>query len=99
MILRERETPKGLLVSVCDSEILGETFEDGEVSLTVTEEFYAGEEADEERVVDGLARATVANLVGERCVALAIDHGFVEESNVLEVGGTVHAQLLWLNRF
>jgi len=29
-------------------------------------------------------------------VALAIEHGFVEEANVLEVGSTVHAQMLRL---
>ncbi len=94
MILAERETPKGLLVSVCDAGILGETFENGEVSITVTEEFYGGEEADESTVVNALARATVANLVGERAVSLAIERGLVEEANVLDIDGTPHAQFL-----
>ena len=35
MILNERDTDEGLLVSVCDPDIVGETFEDGPVSLTV----------------------------------------------------------------
>lgn len=94
MILTERETPKGLLVSVCDRDVLGETFENGELSLTVTEEFYGGEEADEERVATTLARASVGNLVGERSVSLAVERGHVEEANVLEIDGTVHAQFL-----
>lgn len=95
MIVNERETPEGLLVAVCDADILGETFEDGELSLTVTEEFYGGDEADERAVVESLARATVANIVGDRAVALAIENGFVDEANVLDVGATRHAQLLW----
>ena len=37
MILSERRTQQGLLVTVCDRDVLGETFEDGEVSLTVTD--------------------------------------------------------------
>lgn len=94
MILNERDTPQGLLVSVCDRDVLGKSFEDGEVSLTVTKEFYDGERCDEERVVATLERAAVANLVGERTVSLAIEAGFVEETNVLEVGSTVHAQVL-----
>ena len=94
MILRERETPKGLLVSVCDRDVLGETFENGEVSITVTEEFYGGEEAGEERVATTLARASVGNLVGERSVSLAIDRGYVEEGNVLDIDGVPHAQFL-----
>ncbi len=96
MIVNERETPEGLLVAVCDADILGETFEDGELSLTVTEEFYGGDEADERAVVESLARATVANIVGDRAVALAIENGFVDEANVLDVGATRHAQLLWM---
>lgn len=96
MLLRERETREGLLVSVCDEDCLGETYERGEASLTVTEEFYDGDPADEETVVDALTRAAVANLVGERCVAVAVDAGLVDEERVLDLGGTRHAQLLWL---
>jgi len=94
MILNERETDEGLLVSVCDPDVLGETFENGRVSLTVEEEFYGGEEVDEQAVVDSLARCAVANIVGTRSVELAIEHGFVEEGNVLDIEGTRHAQFL-----
>lgn len=96
MLVRERDTPEGLLVAVCDEECLGETYGDGEVSLTVTEEFYGGEERDREEVVDSLTRASVANLVGERCVTVAIEAGLVDEERVLDLGDTLHAQLLWL---
>ena len=94
MILNERDTDEGLLVAVCDDDVLGETFDDGEVSLTVTEEFYGGDEADEAAVVDSLARASVANIVGDQSVALAVEEGFVDEANVLEVDTTRHAQFL-----
>jgi hypothetical protein len=96
MLVRERDTPKGLLVAVCDEECLGETYGDGDVSLTVTEEFYGGEERDRDEVVDSLTRASVANLVGERCVTVAIEAGLVDEDRVLDLDGTLHAQLLWL---
>ncbi|PSP89576.1 DUF424 domain-containing protein [Halobacteriales archaeon QS_4_69_34] len=96
MIVNERETPEGLLVSVCDREVLGETFENGEVSLTVDAEFYDGEAASEAEVVASLSRARVANIVGTDAVGLAIEHGLIEEANVLDLDGTLHAQLLRL---
>lgn len=99
MLLRERETPKGLLVSVCDEDCLGETYEDGDISLEVTEDFYAGEEAtdaDPEAVIDALRGATVGNLVGAESVGVAVDAGLIDEDRVLDVDGTEHAQLLWL---
>jgi uncharacterized protein len=94
MIVNERETEEGLLVAVCDADALGETFESDELSLTVTEEFYGGERVEERAVVDSLARATIANIVGTRAVELAIEEGFIDEANVLDVGETRHAQLL-----
>jgi hypothetical protein len=96
LLLNERQTQKGLLVSVCDADVLGETFENDDVSLTVDTDFYDGEEVDDETAVESLARCSVANLVGTRAVDLAVEQGFVDEENVLEFDGTRHAQLLWL---
>jgi hypothetical protein len=96
MLLAERDTPEGLLVSVCDEDVLGETFENGAVSLTVDPEFYDGDAADADAVTDALARCSVANLVGTESVQVAVDAGFVAEGNVLDVDGTRHAQYLRL---
>ncbi|MFD1586159.1 DUF424 domain-containing protein [Halorientalis brevis] len=94
MILNERDTDEGLLVSVCDPDVLGETFEDGPISLTVDEEFYDGDPVDEDAVVNSLAKCAVANLVGTEAVGVAIEHGFVDEANVLDIEDTRHAQML-----
>ena len=99
MLLRERETPEGLLVSVCDEACLGETYENGDITLEVEAEFYGGDEAVDagpDAVVDALQRASVANIVGADSVAVAVDAGLVDEKTVLEVETTKHAQLMWL---
>ena len=98
-LLTRRETPEGTLVAVCDADVLGESFENGPVSLEVTEAFYGGDDAepaDADAVVEGLYDADTANLVGEHCVGVAVDAGIIDEERVLDVGGTLHAQLLWL---
>jgi len=96
LLLSERDTQEGTLVAVCDTDILGERFEGEDVSLTVSEEFYDGEPADPDTVTASLARCSTANLVGETAVGLAIEEGFVDEENVMDLDGTRHAQLLWL---
>jgi hypothetical protein len=99
MLLRERETPEGLLVSVCDPDCVGETYAHDRGELEVREEFYAGEAAEEaepERVVASLRRAATANLVGEEAVGVAVEAGLVDEDRVLELDGTRHAQLVRL---
>ena len=99
MLLRERETKDGTLVSVCDADCLGETYDNGRATITVSEEFYGGEdavEADAEAVIAGLHRAQVANIVGTEAVGIAVEAGLVDEAAVLEFDDTRHAQLLWL---
>ncbi len=99
MLLRERDTAEGRLVSVCDADCLGETYDNGRATLTVSEEFYGGpeaEEADAEAVIDALHRAQVGNIVGSEAVSIAVEAGLVDEETVLEFDGTRHAQLLWL---
>jgi len=94
LLLAERDTDEGRLVAVCDADILGETFENGRVSLTVNEEFYGGDRADEEVVVASLRGAQVANLVGDRAVEVAVEAGIVDPETVLDIGETRHAQLV-----
>lgn len=97
LLLRERQTDRGLLVSVCDEELLGKSFENGSLSLTVEESFYGGDDAElveAAAAVERLKRATVANLVGDRCIDAAVAAGLIDEAAVLDLGDTRHAQLL-----
>ena len=94
ILLSERETEEGLLVAVCDADLLGETFEDGRVSLTVNEEFYGGEAASEDAVIASLKRAKTANLVGEHAIETAVEAGVIDPGAVLDVDGTRHAQMV-----
>ncbi|QLC33359.1 DUF424 family protein [Halarchaeum sp. CBA1220] len=96
--LTERRTDRGLLVAAADSDIVGDTYDNGTVSVTVEADFYgdAEAEADPEALVESLGRATVANLVGDTAVAAAVDAGYVEEANVLDLGGVPHAQYMRL---
>lgn len=96
MLLSERETPEGLLVAVADADTLGETYDGEAASITVDRTFYDGEEATAEEITSALARANVANIVGEESVGVAVEAGFVDEANVLEFEGTRHAQYLRL---
>lgn len=103
IVLRERETPEGTLVSVCDADCLGETYDNDQAKLEVDPEFYAGDDAEEvdsetdsEAVVERLHSAQVANIVGTVSVGVAIDAGLIDEETVLEFEETRHAQLLWL---
>jgi hypothetical protein len=82
-----------VLVAACDEDIVGKTFGSHDLKIHVSEGFYRGESGGEEMLVNRLEMATIANLVGERTVEIAVRHGFVDPGCVLRIGGVPHAQM------
>ncbi len=85
-------TGKDIILAVCDSDIIGKVFEEGDVVLYAKEEFYGKDEIGEE-VVDFFRDATIINLLGNKIVELALTHGWIEEDGIIEVKGVKHAQI------
>ncbi len=85
-----------VILAACDKELLGKKFKEGIVVLYVKESFYKGELVDEEGLKNAMKYATIMNLVGERCVKIAIEEGYVDEDMVLYVEGVPHAQMAYL---
>jgi hypothetical protein len=82
-----------VLVAACDWDIIGKTFRSEELKIHVSEGFYKGDSGDEDMLVNRLEMATIANLVGEKTLEIAIRRGFVDPDRVLVIGGIPHAQM------
>ncbi len=81
------------LLAACDAELLGRTLSEGILRLEVRESFYRDVLVDRESLKNALKIATIANLVGERTVGVALEMGCVAEENVLYIEGVPHAQM------
>lgn len=88
---------KEVILAVCDEEILGQTFREGEMRITVNEAFYGNERIAAEDVRERFKLATIINLVGNEAVALAVAEGLVDPGNILVIGGVKHAQAVTLS--
>ncbi len=88
------ETAGDVLIAVCDEDILGKKFFFNDVTFEVKESFYKGEKKNLEEVKPILERATILNLVGVETVRKCIEWGFIKKDNVINVGKTVHAQMV-----
>lgn len=91
--MRVHRQGREVLVAVSDASLVGRVFREGNMRLHVHEEFYGTDAADAAEVVHQLAVCTIANLVGVDVVTLAIQHGFVDPENVLDIEGVPHAQM------
>ncbi len=83
-----------VLVAVCDSELVGKVFREGDLKIEVKEDFYGEREVGEEEVRRALRNATIANITGRRAVELAISMGIVDKDRVLKIGECLHAQMV-----
>uniref|UniRef100_A0A7C2SD21 DUF424 domain-containing protein n=1 Tax=Archaeoglobus fulgidus TaxID=2234 RepID=A0A7C2SD21_ARCFL len=83
-----------VLVAVCDSDIVGKTFREGDLKLEVKESFYGDEEVGEEEVKRALRNATIANITGSKAVNLAVKVGIIDKSKILYIDGCPHAQMV-----
>lgn len=84
---------KELLLAAADKDLVGRKFSEGPLRLEVSASFYEGEDADEALLLNRLSMCSVANLVGERTVAIAAREGYIDCECVIRIEGVPHAQL------
>ncbi|MFC1704779.1 DUF424 domain-containing protein [Nanoarchaeota archaeon] len=93
MIVKEHKTPEGKkLVAICDSDLLGKKFEQGNLQLDLTSGFYKGKEMGAEEVKEILKDCYIVNVVGDESIAFLVSLGIIDKKHVLKVGGVPHAQ-------
>ena len=91
LIVKMHNSPNGMIIAVCDPDILGKKFEEGDLQLDLASRFYRGEEKTKEETAKLFKACYQANLVGEKAVALGIKEGIIDESHVIKVDGVPHA--------
>ncbi len=85
----------GRVVAACDRELIGKVLEDKEryLDLDRYRSFYVGEVTGEDKVRDALKGFESANLVGARCVGIALDMGLVDKEDVMYIKQTPYIQI------
>lgn len=84
---------KDVLLAICDENILGKTFGNDEVEITITD-FYKGKKCDAAAAIKLAKNATIINAVGKDIINILIEKKFVDASSVLKIGETSHAQVI-----
>lgn len=83
------------IVAICDKELLGKRFVEGKTQIYVKEDFYKGEEKNEEETIRILKQAqaddATFNFVGEQSTQTGIKAGVIDEKGILHIQGIPHA--------
>lgn len=91
--IHEDKRYKSIVVAICDEDLIGKEFLEGNLNLIITERFYKGEKKTEEEVLKIMENADNLNLVGKKTVKLAIKAGFISEDYTIKIKGIPHAQI------
>jgi hypothetical protein len=94
MYMKKYDTEGKIIVAVCDKDIIGKKFKEGELVLKVEEAFYRGNEACNEEVKEALLMAAIANLSGKKSIACGVDCGCIDPETIVFIEGIPHAQMV-----
>ena len=75
------------MINVCDAELVGKTLSQGKLVVSLSRDYFQQEVIENEEAADLLKKCSIANLVGEKIVALAISMGFAKEASVKRICG------------
>jgi len=77
------------IVAVCDKELIGKKFEQGNMEIDINEKFFGGDEFDEAKAIELLKDKAkddaCFNFVGKKAVDIAAKAGIIDKDNVLRI--------------
>ena len=96
MIVKKHVNEGRLILAVCDSELIGKKFTEGNRQLDLASNFYKGEETKGKDVQELMKQAYMINLVGKKSVDLALKNKYIEKENIIIIAKIPHAQASFL---
>lgn len=96
VVMRIHRVRAEFVVAACDAELLDRDLPVGDAGRTVriSSQFYGERRVSREELIWALERATIANLLGARVVALAEAQGYLPAGGSGTLGGVPHAEIV-----
>jgi len=92
MIVKVHIANERKIVAVCDKDLLGKKFEDGDLQMDLSSDFFKGKEMLPEQLEKEISNANVVNFVGKESVDFAIKKNIVQKEKVITIAGIPNAQ-------
>ena len=90
MIIRVIKSQRDV-VAVCDSDLIGKKFEEGKLNIDVKENFFQGEEVEEEKAIAIMEKMAGEDatfyIVGEKSIKAALEAGVIDEEGIIKIQG------------
>jgi len=77
----------GLMLNICDADLLGKTLNRDNFTLKISEKYYAEKVVDKEEAKDLLKRSNSINMVGKEIISLSVNMNIGSRAGVKEIDG------------
>lgn len=94
MIVKVHGAQGKKIVAVVDSVIYGKKFEEGNLQLDLTADFYKGDEKSVEEIEILVRGAYIIHFVGKESVDFGIKRGLIDKKNVVQIKKIPHAEVI-----
>lgn len=81
------------IIAICDDNLIGKAFSEGNLILNITERFYKGEKLSPEKVLELMRNALSLNIVGKNSINLALKNNIIEKESIIKIQGIPHTQV------
>ncbi|MBU2634369.1 MAG: DUF424 family protein [Nanoarchaeota archaeon] len=93
ILIKEHFHHERKLITLCDSSLIGKTFEDNNLNIKITEEFYKGQKLNES-ILSNLKQGVMFNIVGEESIKIALKYKLITKKNIIKIKKIPHALVI-----
>jgi len=93
MNMKIHQTGTGEVIGICDTELIGSTYEDEKACITVTAYFFGTRPVSIDEIERVLKEGRNITMVGTKTVTLAIQLGVLCEADVVLIQGVPYATI------
>jgi hypothetical protein len=82
------------LLAICDGNLIGKTFEEGNKILNISKSFYFGEPMFEKDILNLIEDNTLLNIVGKESIDFALKNKLIIKEGIIKIKNIPHALFL-----
>jgi hypothetical protein len=83
-----------IILAISDHVLIGKKFEENDLQLAVSKEFYCGQVCGASKIRELIRSATIINAVGKNIISLLLEEKLIESKNIIMIQGVPHAQIV-----
>ena len=87
------------LVAICDSNLVGKKFEEGEFQLDLTSDFFKGKDIPEKQIIEIMKRMwekdATFNIVGKKSIKTALKANIISKEAIKKIKGIPFTLILF----